>query len=76
VQKALELLLYCSVLQLWKLQEKGPGNIKPRGKNQGIEQVLGKLVKLLATEKDEAPSSSKDAVIHMEPVQKIRVDAK
>jgi len=46
------------------------------GENQGIEQVLGKLVELLAAKKDEAPSSSKDAVIHMEPVQKIRVDAK
>ena len=38
--------------------------------------MLGKLVELLAAKKDEAPSSSKDAVIHMEPVQKIRVDAK
>jgi len=30
---------------------------------QGIEQVLGKLVELLTAKKDEAPSSSKETVI-------------
>jgi len=30
---------------------------------QGIEQVLGKLVELLTTKKDDAPSSSKETVI-------------
>ena len=40
---------------------------------QGIEQVLGKLVELLTTKKDEAPSSSMEIVIHTEPVQKIEL---
>jgi hypothetical protein len=43
------------------------------GENQGIEQVLGKLVELLAAKKDEAPSLIKDIVIHMEPLQKIEL---
>lgn len=43
------------------------------GDNQGIEQVLGKLVELLTSKKDEAPSSSKDIVVHTEPVQKIEL---
>lgn len=33
-------------------------------KNQGIEQVLRKLVEFLKAKKDEAPSSSKEIVIH------------
>ena len=40
---------------------------------QGIEQVLGKLVELLTTKRDEAPSSSKEIVIHTEPIQKIEL---
>jgi len=32
------------------------------GEQQGIEQVLGKLVELLTAKKDEAPSSSKEVV--------------
>jgi len=43
------------------------------GENQGIEQVLGKLVELLTAKKDEAPSSSKEIMIHTEPVQKIEL---
>ena len=41
--------------------------------NQGIEQVLGKLVELLIAKKNEAPSSSKEVVPYMEPVQKIEL---
>ena len=40
---------------------------------QGIEQVLGKLVELLTTKRDEAPSSIKEIVIHTEPIQKIEL---
>ena len=40
---------------------------------QGIEQVLGKLVELLTTKRDEAPSSSMEIVIHTEPVQTIKL---
>ena len=40
---------------------------------QGIEQVLGKLVELITTKKDEAPSSSMEIVIHTEPIQKIEL---
>ncbi|XP_039821510.1 uncharacterized protein LOC120683501 [Panicum virgatum] len=43
------------------------------GENQGIEQVLGKLVELLTTKKDEAPSSSKEIVPHMDAVQKLEL---
>ena len=43
------------------------------GEQQGIEQVLGKLVELLTAKKDEAPSSSKEVVSYMEPVQKIEL---
>ena len=41
--------------------------------NQGIEQVLGKLVELLIAKKDEAPSSSKEVVPYMDAVQKIEL---
>ena len=40
---------------------------------QGIEQVLGKLVELLTAKKDEAPSSSKETVICAEQAQKIEL---
>lgn len=43
------------------------------GEQQGIEQVLGKLVELLTAKKDETPSSSKEIVSYMEPVQKIEL---
>jgi hypothetical protein len=43
------------------------------GEQQGIEQVLGKLVELLAAKKDDAPSSSKEFVPYMKPVQKIEL---
>jgi hypothetical protein len=43
------------------------------GENQGIKQVLGKLVELLSTKRDEAPSSIKDNVAHIELVQKIEL---
>ena len=43
------------------------------GENQGIEQVLGKLVELLAANRNEAQSSSKEIVVHTEPVQKIEL---
>ena len=35
--------------------------------------MLGKLVELLTTKKDEGPSSSMEIVIHTEPVQKIEL---
>ena len=35
--------------------------------------MLGKLVELLTTKRDEAPSSSKEIVIHTEPIQKIEL---
>jgi hypothetical protein len=38
------------------------------GEQQGIEQVLGKLVELLTTKKDEAPTWSKEVAPYMEPV--------
>ena len=43
------------------------------GENQGIEQVLGKLVELLAANRNEAQSSSKEIVVHTERVQKIEL---
>lgn len=43
------------------------------GDNQGIEQVLGKLVELLTARKDEPPSSSKGTVAHVEAVQKLEL---
>jgi hypothetical protein len=43
------------------------------GESQGIEQILGKLVELLAAKKEEAPSSSKENVAHIEPVQKLEL---
>ncbi|WVZ55207.1 hypothetical protein U9M48_005899 [Paspalum notatum var. saurae] len=43
------------------------------GENQGIEQVLGKLVELLAAKKGEVSSSSRDIVVHTEPVQRIEL---
>ena len=43
------------------------------GENQGIEQVLGKLVELLAANRNEAQSSSKEFVVHTERVQKIEL---
>jgi len=43
------------------------------GENQGIEQVLGKLVELLIAKKDEAASVSREIVVHTEPVQKIEL---
>ena len=43
------------------------------GETQSIEQVLGKLVELLAARKDEAPSSSKEVIPHTESVQKIEL---
>ena len=43
------------------------------GENQGIEQVLGKLVELLTAKKDEAASVSREIVVHTEPVQKIEL---
>ncbi|XP_021309858.1 uncharacterized protein LOC110432931 [Sorghum bicolor] len=43
------------------------------GENQGIEQVLGKLVELLTAKKDEVSSSSREIVVHAEPVQKIEL---
>jgi hypothetical protein len=36
------------------------------GEDQGIEQVLGKLVELMSAKRDEASSSSKDNVAHIE----------
>ena len=39
--------------------------------NQGIEQVLGKLVELLTAKKDEASSSSREIVSHTDAVQKL-----
>ena len=41
--------------------------------NQGMEQVLGKLVELLTAKRDEVASSSKEIVVHTEPVQKIEL---
>ena len=41
VQKALELLLYCSVLQLWKLEEEGLGNIISWGEIKKSWKFLG-----------------------------------
>jgi len=38
------------------------------GENQGIEQVLGKLVEQLTAKKDEAASVNKEIVVHTEPV--------
>ena len=38
-----------------------------------LKKVLGKLVELLTTKKDEAPSSSMEIVIHTEPIQKIEL---
>jgi hypothetical protein len=38
------------------------------GERQRIEQVLGKLVELLTAKKDEAASSSREIVVHTEPV--------
>jgi len=43
------------------------------GENQGIEQVLGKLVELLTSKKDEAPSSSKENLPHTDAVQKLEL---
>jgi len=43
------------------------------GENQGIEQVLGKLVELLTAKKDEAASVNREIVVHTEPVQKIEL---
>jgi hypothetical protein len=43
------------------------------GEQKGIEQVLGKLVELLTAKKDEAPTSSKEVLPYMEPVQKIEL---
>ena len=43
------------------------------GENQGIEQVLGKLVELLTAKKDQVSSSSREIVVHAEPVQKIEL---
>jgi hypothetical protein len=43
------------------------------GENQGIEQVLGKLVELLTAKKDEISSSHREIVVHAEPVQKIEL---
>ena len=43
------------------------------GENQGIKQVLRKLVELLAANRNEAQSSSKEIVVHTERVQKIEL---
>ena len=44
-----------------------------KGENQGIEQVLGKLVELLAAKTSEASSSNREIVTHVEPVQKLEL---
>jgi hypothetical protein len=43
------------------------------GENQGIEQVLGKLVELLTAKKDEASSSSKEVVPYSDTSQKLEL---
>src|SRR6266540_5180095 len=43
------------------------------GENQGIEQVLGKLVELLAEKRGETSSTNDAIVPHVEPVQKIEL---
>ena len=43
------------------------------GENQGIEQVLGKLVELLAAKTSETSSSNREIVTHVEPIQKIEL---
>src|SRR6266508_6819489 len=43
------------------------------GENQGIEQVLGKLVELLAAKTSETSSSNREIVTHVEQVQKVEL---
>ena len=43
------------------------------GGNQGIEQVLGKLVELLSAKTSETSSSNREIVTHVEPVQKLEL---
>uniref|UniRef100_A0A0A9CAX5 Retrotransposon Copia-like N-terminal domain-containing protein n=1 Tax=Arundo donax TaxID=35708 RepID=A0A0A9CAX5_ARUDO len=43
------------------------------GENQGIEQILGKLVELLTEKKTESPSSSKESVPPTDVVQKLEL---
>jgi len=43
------------------------------GDNQGIEQVLGKLVELLTEKKAETPSTSKEALPQMDAFQKLEL---
>jgi hypothetical protein len=43
------------------------------GETQGIEQLLGKLVELVAARKDEAPSGSNQIVTHTDTTLKLEV---
>lgn len=43
------------------------------GENQGIEQVLGKLVELLTEKKNETASSGKQIVPHTETIQRLEL---
>src|SRR5438105_4622230 len=43
------------------------------GENQGIKQVLEKLVELLAAKTSETSSSNREIVTHVEPVQKLEL---
>ena len=43
------------------------------GENQGIEQVIGKLVELLTEKKNETSSSGKQIVPHTETIQRLEL---